>query len=81
MFGLSSLLRFYTISNYDPKYSYTILNTLFLNIFTKQHFSQKYTVISNYESRNWNNCSLKKCISEHWIKTAPSKNAFQTMGV
>ena len=27
------------------------------------------TLISNYESRNWKNCSLKKCISEHgWLK-------------
>ena len=76
-----SLLWFYTISNYDPEYSYTILITLFLNIFTKQYFSQKHTIISNPESKNLKNCSLQKCISGYCytLKLLPQKMYFKTL--
>ena len=41
--------------------------------FDKRHRAAD-TLISSHESRNWNNCSLKKCIAKHGCLKIPTIN-------
>ena len=68
---------------YNPKLVFIHVNTakilLVVNTLIKKH-RKTATLISSHKSEDWNNCSLKKCISEHkcTLKLLPLKIHFKT---